>query len=123
MSEELVAFSGGGGEGVLSYHLIFHLSLTHRTARIGRRDVIKEKDTRKKLERVLASGASATSIRRRSSSGAGAGGGEETDQYGLSQLFQPDNAPKDEGAGREAEDTAVRTKFKVQMHGTFPIVT
>ena len=53
--------------------------------------------------------------RRRSSSSAT----EDTDQYGLSQLFQPDNAPRgvmatvpEEGSVK-MEDTSVRTKFKV----------
>lgn len=83
-----------------------------RTARIGRRDVLKEKDLKKGVE---APPTPTTSSRRRSSSSAT----EDADQYGLSQLFQPDNAPRGvmatvpEEGGIKMEDTSIRTKFKV----------
>ncbi len=84
-----------------------------RTARIGRRDVIKEKDTKKKVELPgVLPGIMAVPPRRRSSSGTG-GSEESSDRYGLSQLFQPDNAPS-EASGEL--DNSVRTKFKVNLH-------
>lgn len=88
-----------------------------RSARIGRRDVIKEKDMKKKLE-VTSVASTPGGGRRRSSSSSGAWT-EETDQYGLSQLFQPDNAPKVGATTEEVqsvmkeEANTVRTKFKV----------
>ena len=89
------------GPSVVATHPHFSLP---RSARIGRRDIVKEKDMKKKVE------VTPQPPRRRSSSGAG--GEESSDQYGLSQLFQPDNVPK--GAHPEGEDnTTVRTKFKV----------
>lgn len=54
-------------------------------------------------------------MRRRLSSSTG---GEESDQYGLSQLFQPDNVQKGALLSDEAikeEDSTVRTKFKVAL--------
>lgn len=53
--------------------------------------------------------------RRRSSSGVG--GTPEDADYGLSQLFQPDNAPKTEPGSEAAEDAMVRSKFKVHVCG------
>ena len=81
---------------------------SNRSARIGRRDVIKEKDMKKKLD-----GSGVGVARRRSSSGV-AGTPEDAD-YGLSQLFQPDNAPKMEPGAEVAEDAMVRSKFKVHV--------
>lgn len=78
-------------------------TFTHRTARIGRRDFLKEKDLK---EPATASPVS----RRRSSSSAVA---EDADQYGLSQLFQPDNVPRGMEGYVKTEDSSVRTKFKV----------
>lgn len=84
--------------------------LSHRSARIGRRDVIKEKDMKKELD--------GSGVRRRSSSGVG--GTPEDADYGLAQLFQPDNAPKmgvaSEPGADAAEDAMVKSKFKVHNY-------
>lgn len=89
-----------------------HVLPSLRTARIGRRDVIKEKDLKKKVDPVTPTAAAAAVTtppvsRRRFSSGTSVG---EDDQYGLSQLFQPDNVPR--GSVSE-ENSSIRTKFKV----------
>jgi hypothetical protein len=104
---------GGGGVGRLGGGDLVAV-IPCRTARIGRRDVLKEKELKKVLDPV------ATPIitpRRRSSSSAV----EDSDQYGLSQLFQPDNAPRGMTTVPEEEDGHVRSKFKV-AHFTFKIL-
>lgn len=69
--------------------------MSFRSARIGRRDILKDSILKKKLGGApvgVPAVSPSTGVRRRSSSGAGHAEGE--DQYGLSQLFQPDNVPK-----------------------------
>ncbi len=92
---------------------VCHMSC--RSARVDRRE--KEKELKKKDPSTPVTPTSGGGGgRRRSSSGVGGEGG---DQYGLSLLFQPDNAPKGgvtpitEEAELKVKDTAVRTKFKV----------
>ena len=74
----------------------------HRSARQARREETREKELKKKVGQV----------RRRISSGSGVSHAPkpEDDQYGMAQLFLPDNAPKE----KKGEPTKVASPMKIK---------
>ena len=81
---------------------VCHSELSPRSARQARREETREKELKKKVGQV----------RRRISSGSGASHAPkpEDDQYGMAQLFLPDNAPKEKKG--EPAKAASPTKIK-----------
>ena len=80
----------------------YHSELSPRSARQARREETREKELKKKVGQV----------RRRISSGSGTSHTPkpEDDQYGMAQLFLPDNAPKEKKG--ESAKAASPTKIK-----------
>ena len=78
----------------------------NRSARQARREEVREKDLKKKVGQV----------RRRISSGSGASHipKPEEDQYGMAQLFLPDNAPKE----RKGDPAKAGSPVKIRKVGS-----
>lgn len=87
-----------------------HSELSPRSARQARREETREKELKKKVGQV----------RRRISSGSGASHAPklEDDQYGMAQLFLPDNAPKEKKGepAKAASPTKIKKVHESRLH-------
>ena len=87
---------------------LFLFLIDYRSARQIRREQMKESDLKKKV------GQHPLAFSRRLSSGSGTHPtSSESDQYGLSQLFLPDNPPK-----KESETESAMEGVKLEEDGT-----